>query len=168
MSQNMVCVIFYCAIKDDFQLSEELIHSLSFFSYFLIFLKVNSLPSFLNLTSINPEVFWLRVQSACWEKKDCSDPEMLKRIGEKDKVCVDLAVPCLSDGESRCGSPRRAAANIQLFPRLSVSEICLSEHKKYEVKGNTQMISTASVSTLKKPMCRLLVCSLKFSDNFMM
>lgn len=38
MSQNMVCVIFYCAIKDDFQLSEELIHSL-FFSYFLIFLK---------------------------------------------------------------------------------------------------------------------------------
>lgn len=84
-------------------------------------------------------------------------------------MCVDLVVPCLSDGESRCGSPRRAAAaNIQLSPRLSVSEICLSEHRKYEVKGNTQMISTASVSTLKKPMCRLLVCSFKFSDNFMM
>ena len=102
------------------------------------------------------------------KKKDCSDPETLKRIGEKDKVCVDLTVPYLSDGEGRCSSPRRAAANIQLSPRLSSSEIFLSEHKKCEVKGNTQMISEASVSTLKKPMCRLLVCSFKFSDNFMM
>lgn len=45
MSQNMVCVIFYCAIKDDFHLSLSLV---SHFFILWVIVNVNPLLSFLN------------------------------------------------------------------------------------------------------------------------